>query len=134
MGAATLVLLRIDSAGALVPPAPGRAEPDSTVGFIMVNDHPTKSFKVEIDFDTITTKQDKTTPRNPFKQGGPKFHKLSPGEIDLVDTRTRLAGDFGAATLPFTTYKYSVEVTEVTTTGPPVPPVLYDPDFDIPPP
>jgi hypothetical protein len=132
MGAAAIVLLRIDSTGTLVPPLPGRAEPDSAVGFVMANDHPTDDFKVEIDFDDIVAKQDKGTKRNPFKKGGPRFHRLSPREIDLIDQETRPLAQFGsgAGLLPFTTYKYSVTVTNVTSGGT----VIVDPDFDIPPP
>jgi len=131
MAASRVVVLTIDKTGTLVPPDPGRAEPGQPVAFVMMNDHASHDFRVEINFDNVTTKQDKTTKRNPFTKSGSRFHKLNPGEIDFIDQQVRPKTDFGTATLPFTTYKYTVQVTDVTAN---TPTVDYDPDWDVPPP
>ena len=129
MGRSTVVLLEIDPAGNLIDPLPGRAEPDSQVAFVVINNHGTDKFDVEIDLPNIVLKQDRTTKANPFATAH-KHKIVVPGEIDVIKQKTRRAADFGNAALPYTTYKYSVIVTNQTAGTS----VTIDPDFDIPPP
>lgn len=128
MGKATVVLLEIDATGNLVDPLPGRAEPDSHVAFVVINNH-ADTFDVDIDPPNIVLKQDRTKKANPFATAH-RHKEVKSGEIDVIKQKTRPLGDFGSAALPFTTYKYSVVVTNKTASTS----VTVDPDFDIPPP
>ena len=130
MAKATVVLLIVDATGTLVDPLPARAEPESHLAFVLVNQHATDKFDLRIDFDDIVLKQDKVTKKNPFKTGGQIHRQLVAGEIDLIKQKMRNVGDFGGAGLPYTTYKYTVVLKNMTTgvTQPP-----YDPDIDVPP-
>jgi hypothetical protein len=130
MAKATVVLLVIDEkTGTLVDPLPARAEPDSSFAFVLVNQH-TDKFDLKIDFDEIVLKQAKTTKANPFVNGGPSHRQLNKGEIDLITQKIRPAIDFGSAALPYTTYKYTVILKNIST-GVTLP--SYDPDIDVPP-
>jgi len=131
MGTPCVVELIIDPEGNLVPPQPGRAEPDTHFAFVLISQHLTDKFDLRINFDDIVLKHDKTKKRNPFRIGGPHNRQLVPGEIDLIKQRMKPADDFvPAGELPYTTYKYTVVVKNLTTgvTQPP-----YDPDIDVPP-
>lgn len=120
----------VDSAGKLVDVDPIRASPGMTVLFVMSNEHATDTIKVEIkDFKRKET----MTAANPFTSGGPHVRNLSPGEVDSIKLTLHPKGKFGdpnAGLLPYTTYKYSVVLTD-TTAGTPA--VVYDPDLDVPP-
>lgn len=121
-----VALVVVDPAGNLQPVAPIRVEPDTLVLWIFVNQHANDDFKVEIaDFKIKST----MTPALPV--GGTHFRKLKPGEVDIVKEKVRPKGEFGDGKLPYTTYKYTVNVTDLTSGAAMVP---YDPDLDIPPP
>ena len=131
MAKAAVVILLIDSAGKLVDPAPFRAEPGTHVGFVLVSDHATDKFDIKIDFDDVVLKHDKTQKKNPFVKNGYLNKQVKPGEIDLIQQRVQDAVNFvPVGSLPYTTYKYTVIVRNITTgvTQPP-----YDPDIDVPP-
>lgn len=118
----------VDSAGKLEDVDPIRAAPDSVVLFIMSNEHATNDMKVEIkDFKRKET----MTPLSPIATGGSLTRNLSPGEVDSIKVKLHPKGKFGSNSgqLPYTTYKYTVEVTDLTlaVTTP------YDPDIDVPP-
>jgi hypothetical protein len=130
MAKAAVVLLVIDSAGKLVDPAPVRAEPSTHVGFVLVSDHATDKFDIKINFDDIVLKHDKTQKKNPFVKGGPLNKQVKPGEIDLIQQKIKDAADFVPnGSLPYTTYKYTVIVRNITTSVTDT----YDPDIDVPP-
>ena len=131
MAQAAVVILLIDAAGNLVNPAPIRAEPGTHVGFVLVSDHATDKFDIKIDFDDIVLKHDKTQKKNPFAKSGTLNKQVKPGEIDLIQQKMKDKIDFvPTGSLPYTTYKYTVIVKNITTgvTQPP-----YDPDIDVPP-
>jgi hypothetical protein len=118
----------VDSAGKLEDVDPVRAAPDSVVLFIMSNEHATSDMKVEIkDFkrkETMTT-------LNPIATAGSLTRNLSPGEVDSIKVKLHPKAKFGSTggLLPYTTYKYTVEVTDLTLGGM----TPYDPDIDVPP-
>ena len=130
MAKATVVLLIVDSGGTLVPPLPARAEPESHFAFVLVSQHATDKFDLKINFDDIVLKQDKTLKKNPFKTSGPLSRQLNPGEIDLIKQKMRDPADFvPAGALPYTTYKYTVILKNMTSGGT----QTFDPDIDVPP-
>ena len=130
MASAAVVILLIDAAGNLVPPSPIRAEPGTHVGFVLVSDHATDKFDIKIDFDNIVLKHDKTKKENPFVKSGTLNKQVKPGEIDLIQQKMKDANDFvPVGSLPYTTYKYTVVVKNLTTQVS----TPYDPDIDVPP-
>ena len=130
MAHAAVVVLLIDAAGNLVDPAPIRAEPGTHVGFVLVSDHATDKFDIKIDFDDIVLKHDKTKKDNPFVKSGTLNKQVKPGEIDLIQQKMKDANAFvPTGTLPYTTYKYTVTVKNITAGGT----KDYDPDIDVPP-
>jgi len=130
MAQAAVVILLIDAAGNLVNPAPIRAEPGTHVGFVLVSDHATDKFDIKIDFDDIVLKHDKTKKENPFVKSGTLNKQVKPGEIDLIQQKMKDANDFvPVGSLPYTTYKYTVTVKNITAGGT----HDYDPDIDVPP-
>ncbi len=130
MAKAAVVLLVIDAAGKLVDPLPLRAEPSTHVGFVLVSDHATDKFDIKIDFDDIKIKHDPSVKKNPFVKTGTLNKQVKPGEIDLIQQKMKDANDFVPnGSLPYTTYKYTVIVKNITTGTS----VDYDPDIDVPP-
>jgi hypothetical protein len=130
MAKAAVVILEIDAAGNLVDPSPVRAEPETHVGFVLVSDHATDKFDIKINFDDIVLKHDKSQKKNPFVKGGPLNKQVKPGEIDLIQQKIKDATDFEPiGSLPYTTYKYTVVVKNITTGIT----KDYDPDIDVPP-
>ena len=130
MAKAAVVILLIDAAGHLVDPSPIRAEPGTHVGFVLVSDHATDKFDIKINFDDIVLKHDKSQKKNPFVKGGPLNKQVKPGEIDLIQQKMKDANDFvPIGSLPYTTYKYTVVVKNITTGDT----HDYDPDIDVPP-
>jgi hypothetical protein len=130
MAKAAVVILLIDAAGKLVDPLPLRAEPGTHVGFVLVSDHATDKFDIKIDFDDIVLKHDKTKKDNPFVKSGSLNKQVKPGEIDLIQQKMKDANDFVPnGLLPYTTYKYTVVVNNLTTHSS----TPYDPDIDVPP-
>jgi hypothetical protein len=130
MAGAAVVILLIDAAGKLVDPSPIRAEPGTHVGFVLVSDHATDKFDIKIDFDDIVLKHDKTKKDNPFVKSGTLNKQVKPGEIDLIQQQMKDANDFvPIGSLPYTTYKYTVVVNNLTTHLS----TSYDPDIDVPP-
>lgn len=129
MPKAAAVLLVVGPDGKLVDPLPARAEPASHFAFVLINQSGDK-FDLKIDFDEIVQKQDHSKKGNPFTGGGPTHRQLNPGEIDLIKQKVRIPGDFGGAALPYTTYKYTVILKNITTGVTQAP---YDPDIDVPP-
>lgn len=126
--AVSVVFLTVDTTGRLETVQPIRAYPDSTVIFVMSNEHGTDDFKVEIkDFKRKET----MSAALPLAGGPSHYRNLTPGEIDDVKIKTLPRGSFGGAGLPFTTYKYTVEVTNLTAGTAPVP---IDPELDVCPP
>src|SRR6185295_6612045 len=102
----------VDSAGKLEEVDPIRAEPDSVVLFIMSNEHATHDMKVELkDFKRKET----MTALTPIATGGSLARNLSPGEVDSIKVKIHPKAKFGSnpGQLPYTTYKYTVEVTDV---------------------
>ena len=130
MAQAAVVILLIDAAGNLVNPVPIRAEPGTHVGFVLVSDHATDKFDIKIDFDDIVLKHDKTQKKNPFVKTGTLTKQVKPGEIDLIQQKMKDANDFVPnGSLPYTTYKYTVTVKNITAGST----KDYDPDSDVPP-
>ena len=130
MSQAAVVILLIDAAGNLVNPSPIRAEPGTHVGFVLVSDHATDKFDIKIDFDDIVLKHDKTKKDNPFVKSGTLNKQVKPGEIDLIQQKMKDANAFvPLGSLPYTTYKYTVTVKNITTGTT----KDYDPDIDVPP-
>jgi hypothetical protein len=128
MSVPAVVLLIVDPSGNLLEVPPLRAEPDSYVMWVIVNEHATDEFKVE-----VTNFKIKETMAAAMPIGSTHFRRVKAGDPpDTILEKTKRLISFGAGTgLPFTTYKYSVIVTDLTTgTGP----VIVDPDLDIPPP
>ncbi len=118
----------VDSAGKLEDVDPIRASPDSVILFIMSNEHATNDMKVELkDFKRKET----MALLNPIATGGSLTRNLSPGEVDSIKVKLHTKTKFGSGPgqFPYTTYKYTVEVTDIqlAVTTP------YDPDIDIPP-
>ena len=125
-----ICFVTIASDGTLEDVEPIRASPGTTVLFVLSNEHPTDDIKVEIaDFKRRET----MTAANPIATGGPHRRTLSPGEVEslklMLHPKARF-GDPGAGLLPYTTYKYSVLVTNATAGSATV---TYDPDLDVPP-
>jgi hypothetical protein len=82
---------------------------------VLVSDHATDKFDIKIDFDDIVLKHDKTkkktrsSSRNAEQTG-------EAGEIDLIQQKMKDANDFVPnGSLPYTTYKYTVIVKNITT-------------------
>jgi hypothetical protein len=124
----SVVLIVVGDNGVLEPVIPVRAAPDANVWFVMSNEHATHDFKLEIrDF-----KQKETmTSALPIQGAASHFRRLSPGEVDVVKVKTKDQTNFGAGNaLPYTTYKYNVEVTDLTAG---TAAVVVDPDYDVPP-
>jgi hypothetical protein len=128
MGQTTcIVLVVIDGSGNLVPVLAARATPNTRVLFLMINEHATDDFKVEItDFKIKET----MTPAQPL---GAKSHfrTVKVGDFDMVKEKTGSNFGSNAGQLPFTTYKYTVNVTNLTAG---TATVTHDPELDIPPP
>ena len=125
----SLVLIVVDDTGELEPVQPVRATPHSTVMFVLSNEHTAHDFKVEVkDFKRKET----MTAALPIQGAASHFRRLSPGEVDFIKVSVQPQANFGsgAGLLPYTTYKYTVEVTDLTVGSAPVP---TDPDFDVPP-
>jgi hypothetical protein len=109
-------MLIIDPDGRLVPPLPGRAEPDAHFAFVLISQHATDKFDVRINFDDIVIKHDKHRKDNPFSHGGHTNRQLVPGEIDIIKQKMKPASEFEPeGSLPYTTYKYTVVVKNLTT-------------------
>jgi hypothetical protein len=126
----TVAFLAVDQNGVLEPVPPIRAAPGTTVMFVMTNDHPTDDFKVEFkDFKRKET----MAAALPIEGPASHFRTLSAGETETVKVKTKAAASFGSGVglLPYTTYKYSVAITNQTAG---TPTVLVDPDYDVPPP
>ena len=127
--ATSVAVIVVDDTGKLEPVQAVRATPGSTVLFVMSNEHATHDFKVEFkDFKRKET----AAAALPIQGAASHFRRLSPGEVDTVKVKMRPTGDFGsgAGLLPYTTYKYTVEVTDLTAGTAAVP---TDPDLDVPP-
>ena len=123
----SVVLIVVDAAGQLVPVQPVRAAPNSRVVFIVINEHATQDFKVEItDFKIKETR----APAQPLGARS-HFRRVNTGEVDVIKEKTGANFGSGAGQLPFTTYKYTVNVTDLTAG---TPTVAHDPELDIPPP
>ena|SRR5437773_4262688 len=122
-----VVTLVVDAAGNLVPPDPARVPPNSTVVFVLINDHATDDFRVE--FNNFKIKE--TMAAQQILHSAGHFRRLSPGEVNCVKEKTKNNFGSGVGMLPFTTYKYDVTVTNLTAG---TAAVVLDPDFDIPPP
>ena len=124
----SLVLLTVDAAGVLEPVQPVRAEPGSTLLIIMSNEHATDDFKIEVkDFKRKET----MTPALPLVGAASHYRRVNAGEIDTVRVKTLPAANFGGGQLFYTTYKYTVVVTNLTAATAPVP---IDPELDVCPP
>ena len=107
-----------------------RASPGMTILFVLSNEHANNTIKVEIkDFKRKET----MAAANPFTSGATHVRNLSPGEVDSIKLTLQPKGKFGdpnAGLLPYTTYKYSVVLTDMTAA---TAAVVYDPDLDVPP-
>ena len=85
---------------------------------MLVSDHATDKFDIKIDFDDIVLKHDKTKKDNPFVKSGTLNKQVKPGEIDLIQQKMKDANDFVPnGSLPYTTYKYTVTVKNITAGG-----------------
>jgi hypothetical protein len=121
-----VVLVVVDASGVLVPVNPVRAQPDTKIVFVLLNEHATNDFKVEItDFKVKET----SVPAQPLGAAS-HFRKLKAGEVDLIKEKTGANFGSGNGQLPFTTYKYTVNVTDLTAGTATVP---NDPELDVPP-
>ena len=127
MATRRVISLIVDLHGNLIPPEDARVPPNSNVVFVLVNEHPTDDFKVEFNNFKI---RETMAPQQILGSAG-HFRRLSPGEVNCVKEKTKANFGSGVGQLPFTTYKYDVTVTNLTSGGGPV---TLDPDFDIPPP
>lgn len=120
----------VDDTGKLEEVEPIRASPGTTILFVLSNEHANNTIKVEIkDFKRRET----MTAANPIATGGPHTRNLSPGEVDSIKMTLHPKAKFGdpnAGLLPYTTYKYSVVLTDMTAS---TAAVVYDPDLDVPP-
>ena len=131
----SVVFVTLDKAGALEDLETVRASPGSAVIFVCANEHPADTFKVEIkDFKRKETMGVLT----PIATVGPYTVNLSPGETDIIRIKLHPKTKFGInpfplpnpPLLPYTTYKFTVEVTNTSAGTAPVP---TDPDLDVPP-
>ncbi len=124
----SIVLLTVDATGALEPVQPGRAVPNASVVFLLSNEHPTDDFRVTVkDFKRKET----MTAAMPLAGAASHARLLHAGEVDWIVVKTLPTANFGGGGLPYTTYKYSVELTN-TTAGTPA--VVIDPELDVCPP
>lgn len=123
-----VVTLVVSDQGALETVAAGRAAPDSTLMIVISNEHATDDFKVTIkDFKRKET----MAAALPLVGAPSHFRLVHPGEVDFIRVKVLPAASFGAGGLPYTTYKYTVEIANMTTGAPPVP---IDPELDVCPP
>ena len=124
----SIALLTIDETGVLEFVQPVRATPDSTVLFVMSNEHATDDFRVAIrDFK----RKENLNAALPLVGAASHSRLLHPGEVDFVKVKTLPKASFGNAGLPYTTYKYTVDVTNLSAGTPTVP---IDPELDVCPP
>jgi hypothetical protein len=123
--AKAVVFVTLDSNGILEPVEPVRATPGSAVVFVLGNESK-QTYKVEIkDFVVKETK----LPPSPISTAAAGKKTLSPGEVDVIKAILHPAAAFGAGKqCPYTTYKYTVEVTDGAGAV-----TVYDPDIDVPP-
>jgi hypothetical protein len=124
----SIALLTIDATGVLEFVQPVRATPDSTVLIVMSNEHAADDFRVVVrDF----RRKETMTAALPLVGAASHSRLLHPGEVDFVKVKTLPAANFGNGGLPYTTYKYTVDVTNLSAGTPTVP---VDPELDVCPP
>jgi hypothetical protein len=105
---------------------PVRATPGSAVVFVLGNESRDK-YEVEI---TDFVLKESTVAAVPFRSGLPGSRVLDPGEVDVLRGVLHPKTRFGAgAPLPYTTFKFSIKVTNRTTGVV----TVHDPDLDVPP-
>jgi hypothetical protein len=119
-----IAIVVLDEQGILEDVAPIRAAPDSTVVFVLVNGSP-DVHTVAMDGFKVKANDDQKSPLS----GKIRSHKLDGGDVAAFKAHLRPKADFDGGVVPYTTYKYTITVTnEVTGKATP-----YDPDLDVPP-
>ena len=122
--------LTIGEDGKLESVDPIRVLPATRVLFVASNEHDTRKFRIRI---TSIVRKDTGAASDIFVGSPGLTTDLDPGELDTFRVKLKAKSSFGGTTsLPFTTYKYTVILNEILSSGlgPDDP---YDPDIDVPP-